>query len=165
MADKFESDLDMILDGFDKAEKVRQAGTQRRKAEEDTFESEFAAIRQNVIRPVFQSTLDRLKERGHDGRITEQGYSEDHQGRPSEASIQLLIYPGGKDPDRRSDDMNYPHLAYIGDRRARGAFSHVSNMTPGRGGSAGSKAKYHLNQITAEVVKGELMSLLKEVLI
>jgi len=164
MADKFESDLDKVLDGFDKAEKVRQASTQQRKTEEDTFENDFAAIRKNVIRPVFQSTVDRLKARGHDGQITEREHSVDHQGRPSEASIQLVIYPGGKDPDRHRG-TEYPHLAFRADRRNHLACSHVSTMTPGRGGTAGSKAKYQLKEITAEVVRTELLSLLKDVLV
>jgi len=160
MADKFESDLDRLLDKFDSQARARDQKREQHKAEEDAFDKEFAALRRDVIRPVLETLATRLKQRGHDFEITEEGRGTDSQGRSRDASIQIRIFPGDMKASRGSE---YPMFGFVAVPYKKSVIVHGSNMTPLSGGSAGPRGEYSIKQVTKDLVAQEFIKLFAEV--
>jgi hypothetical protein len=163
MSDQPPDQLDRLLDSYD--EKLRrqseaQAATAVR---EDRFLAEFSKVRTQTASPFFERIGNRLRSRGHDFEIASQDHKVDQDGKSTDASIGLYVYPSGIDRLRyRHHDV--PSLLVIASRRDQKITLRACNMIPGKAGTAGSVGEFTLDQLTQEILERALMKVLMEAL-
>ena len=154
MADSLREALTQLLDGYDARRLGEQAREQKAKDDEAHFLVDFAELRREVIRPVFETAAALLEERGHRASIVEQEFVAGSAGRISEAGITLRVVPlGTKAPlheDQRSlsfTTRHYNKTVWVN-----------SGDSAGSGGLAGSKGAYALERVTKQLVEDELIA-------
>jgi hypothetical protein len=159
MADHLRETLTKLLDDYDARRLGEQAREQKAKDDETHFLDDFAELRRDVIRPVFEAVAAMLEERGHRASIVEQEFVGGSAGRISEAGITLRIVPSGtKAPlheDQRSlsfTTRHYNKTVWIN-----------SGESAGSGGLAGAKGAYSLERVTRQLVEDELVAFVSRV--
>ena len=113
MADHMRDALTKLLDVYDARRRGDLEREQKTRDDEVRFLKDFADLRREVIRPVFEAAGALLEERGHRFSITEQEFLGGSEGRIAEAGITLRIVPSGtKAPlheDQRSLSISTRH--------------------------------------------------------
>ena len=134
---------------------MRHAGADRgpqSKAHEDTFPGDFAKLKLSVIRPVFETVGNRLKERGDEFNI-----SEDPGGK-----ISIHIVPAGANKSIHPYDW-FPTLSFFGAPFTKTIGLQGRNARRNSEGSPGSRGDYKPAQINKEIVEKELMKFVGEI--
>ena len=146
--------LGKLLDTYDERRRGDSEREQRARDEDALFLQQFAALRRDVIRPVFEDAGAMLEARGHRHSITEQEFSAGSQGRITEAGISLRVVPAGtKAPlheDQRSLSIatrHYNKTVWINSGDALDA-----------GGIAGAKGAHTLPKVTQQLIEEELLA-------
>jgi hypothetical protein len=154
MADSLQEALTQLLDGYDARRRGEQAREQKSKDDEAQFLADFAELRREVIRPVFEAAAALLEERGHRASIVEQEFVAGSAGRIGEAGITLRVVPlGTKAPlheDQRSlsfTTRHYNKTVWVN-----------SGESAASGGLAGAKGAYALERVTKQLVEDELIA-------
>jgi len=154
MADSLQEALTQLLDSYDARRRGEQAREQRAKDDEAQFLVDFAELRREVIRPVFEAATALLEERGHRASIVEQEFVAGSAGRIGEAGITLRVVPlGTKAPlheDQRSlsfTTRHYNKTVWVN-----------SGESAASGGLAGAKGAYALERVTKQLVEDELIA-------
>ena len=154
MADSLQEALTQLLDGYDARRRGEQAREQKSKDDEAQFLADFAELRREVIRPVFEAAAALLEERGHRASIVEQEFVAGSAGRIGEAGITLRVVPlGTKAPlheDQRSlsfTTRHYNKTVWVN-----------SGESAASGGLAGAKGAHALERVTKQLVEDELIA-------
>jgi hypothetical protein len=162
MKKETKSQLDVLMDKYGQRLEEAKKRQEQIKSEEDVFLSEFKRLRKEVIFPEMEDIGNHLKVRGHDYRIAEEEESLDSEGRTRDAKITINIFPAGVDRSAyRPEDT--PSISFIATRYEKKIWVHGSNMMPNRGGSAGSRGKFNVEEITSDIVEREVLKVLKEI--
>ena len=119
---------------------------------EDTFPGDFANLKLSIIRPVFESVGNRMKERGHQFNISEE---------PG-GKISIHIVPPGANQSIHPYDW-FPTFSLYGAPFTKSIGVHGRNMRPNSSGSTGERGGYQLALVSREVVEKELMKFIGEI--
>lgn len=116
------------------------------------FDGDFANLKLQVIRPVFESVGNRMKERGHAFNISEE---------PG-GKISIHIVPPGANQSIHPYDW-FPTFSLYGAPFTRRIGVHGRNTRPNSSGSTGERGDYPLAKVSREVVEKELMQFIGEI--
>jgi hypothetical protein len=154
MADHMRDALTKLLDVYDARRRGDLEREQKTRDDEVRFLKDFADLRREVIRPVFEAAGALLEERGHRFSITEQEFLGGSEGRIAEAGITLRIVPSGtKAPlheDQRSLSISTRHYN-------KTVWIHTGEPQAA-GGLAGGKDAFALEKVTKQLVEEELIA-------
>ena len=153
MADYLQDELAKLLDEYDARRRVDLERERRAKEEAELFLKQFAELRRNVIRPVFEAAGAMLEARGHRFSISEQEFVGGGEGRISEAGISLRIAAAGTKAPLHDDQRS---LAITTRHYNRTVWINTGEA-PNAGGIAGAKGAYTLDKVTRELVEKELL--------
>ncbi len=156
------SQLDVLMDKYEQRLEEAKKRQEQIKSEDDVFLSEFRRLRKEVIYPRMEDIGNQLKARGHDYQISDEEESVDLGGRTRDARITMNIFPAGVDRSAYRPE-NTPSISFIATRYKKNIWVHGSNMMPNRGGSAGSRGEFNAEEITSDMVEGEVLGVLKEI--
>jgi hypothetical protein len=152
MTEDLNSKFGRALDQFTGRREIGAAGKPQDQLNADAFPREFARVKQSVIRPVFETIGNLLKERGHEFNI-----SEEHGGK-----ISIHIVPAGVNKSIHPYDW-FPTLSFFGAPFTETVGLHGRNMRPNSESGSGSRGDYKPAQINKEVVEKELMKFIGEI--
>ncbi|HEX8564250.1 MAG TPA: hypothetical protein VF648_01185 [Pyrinomonadaceae bacterium] len=144
--------LDEILNQYENRETEVKQYKDQRQIEAENFVADFKRLRQEVIRPVFENIGNQLKARGHDYEIREQDETTDAQGRRQPPQILMSIYPSGVERSAYRADST-PKITFYPETSIRSVHLHLSTMQPGKGGSAGNREKFPINEIDTDTIE------------
>lgn len=158
MANEWGAQLDSLLDEYD--DKLRAIEQRKHQVESDRrqFLDDFAVLRDEVIRPLFQAAGAALQRHGRAFRIVEEEYSLEAAGKTTESSIAFHVLSAAAAADALAakplaslsfQTRHYSKTVSIGGRDGM--------VSPDR--TAGPRGDYQLAQINAELVKSELLHL------
>lgn len=154
MADHMRDALTKLLDVYDARRRGDLEREQKTRDDEVRFLKDFADLRREVIRPVFEAAGGLLEERGHRYSIAEQEFLGGSEGRIAEAGITLRIVPSGtKAPlheDQRSLSISTRHYN-------KTVWIHTGEPQAA-GGLAGGKDAFALEKVTKQLVEEELIA-------
>lgn len=153
MSDSMKEALRELLDAYDARRQDDAAREQRTKDDQAAFLAQFAELRRDVIRPVFEAACAQLEERGHRASIAEQEFTPGTAGRIGEASIALRIVPAGTKPPLHEDQRSL----IFATRHYNRALWVNSGEAAGAGGMAGTKGALALNAVTRSLVEDEVV--------
>jgi len=160
MADHMQEALTKLLDVYDARRRGDLEREQRTKEEEARFLTDFAELRREVIRPVFEAAGAMLEERGHRCSIAEQEFVGGSEGRIAEAGITLRVVPSGtKAPlheDQRSLSISTRHYN-------KTVWIHTGEPQTQGGGLAGGKDAFSIDKVTRQLVEEELIAFVARV--
>ena len=159
MADHLRDELTRLLDEYDARRRGDREREQKTKDDEARFLVEFAELRRNVIRPVFETAGALLEERGHRYSIVEQEFTAGPEGRIAEAGITLRVVPAGTKAGLHEDQRS---LA-ITTRHYNKTVWINSGESAGSGGLAGAKGAYALERVTKQLVEEELIAFVRRI--
>ena len=155
-----ESELDGLLDRYDKELAKRSEQREAAGQEQEAFLEEFKRIKTDMIRPVMQRIGDKLKERGHRCQIFEEEESADYQGKINNAKITMKIVPAGNErtsllsPDASS-------VSFIANKYTKKIRAHTYISMVNGGGHGGSAGEIDLNGLTSMMVERLIADVLK----
>jgi hypothetical protein len=159
MADSMQEALAKLLDEYD-ARRLGDVERERRaKDEAAQFLTQFAELRRDVIRPVFEAAGAMLEARGHRFSITEQEFVGGAEGRIGEAGISLRIAAAGTKAPLHEDQRS---LAITTRHYNRTVWIN-SGEAPNAGGIAGAKGAYTLDKVTRELIEHEVVGFVARV--
>jgi hypothetical protein len=159
MTDHLQQALTKLLDDYDTRRRGEVEREQKTRDDEARFLKDFAELRRQVIRPVFQAAGELLEQRGHRYSIAEQEFLGGSEGRIAEAGITLRVVPSGtKAPlheDQRSLSVTTRHYnktiwLHCGEPQAQG-------------GLAGGKDAFPIEKVTRQLVEEELLAFVARV--
>ena len=154
MADPLRETLTKLLDDYDARRLGEQKREQKAKDDEAGFLVDFAELRRDVIRPVFEAVAAMLEERGHRASIVEQEFVAGSAGRIGEAGITLRVVPSGTKAPLHEDQRSLSFTT----RHYNKTVWVNSGESAGSGGIAGSKGAYALERVTKQLVEDELVA-------
>jgi hypothetical protein len=159
MAELMRDALTRLLDDYDARRRGDQERERKTRDDEARFLTDFAGLRRELIRPVFEEAGAMLEERGHRYSIAEQEFLGGSEGRIAEAGITLRIVPSGtKAPlheDQRSLSITTRHYN-------KTVWIH-SGEPQAQGGLAGGKDAFPLEKVTRQLVEEELLAFVARV--
>jgi len=116
------------------------------------FAGDFARLKLTVIRPVFETVGNTLKERGHEFNISEE---------PG-GKISIHIVPAGVSKSGRPYTW-FPTLSFFGAPFTKTVGLHGINARRNSEGGSGQRGDYKLAQVNREIVEKELMKFVGEI--
>jgi len=116
------------------------------------FDGDFATLKLQIIRPVFESIGNRMKERGHAFNISEE---------PG-GKISIHIVPPGANQSIHPYDW-FPTFSLYGAPMTGRIGVHGRNTRPNSSGSTGERGDYPLANVSKDVVEKELMKFIGEI--
>jgi hypothetical protein len=147
--------LTKLLDAYDARRKSEVEREENARSGEERFLRQFADLRRDLIRPVFEQAGAILEERGHRYSITEQEFSAGNGGKgSSEAGITLRIVASGTKAGLHADQQSLS----IATRHYNRTVWINSGEAPNAGGLAGAKGGYPLERITPQLIQDELLA-------
>lgn len=148
--------LGTLLDQYDETRRVAQARKDQVSADHSLFLQQFAELRRDVLRPVFEAAGAILRERGHESTIQEEEFTAQAAGKTDEAGIVFRIAPAGMEKAAPADD----HLRALSftTRHYNKTVSIRNGGVPYEGAAA--KSGYALARINAQLVEGEVLKLM-----
>jgi hypothetical protein len=156
MGNSLKDSLAKTLDAYDLRRSADVAREQKTKDDDALFLTQFAALRREVVRPVFEQAGALLAERGHAFEITEEEFVAAAAGRAMrEAGISLRIAPAGMAAQLHAGDherslsittRHYNKTVWISAGRALEA-----------GGIAGAKGAYPLERVDRQLVEDAVL--------
>jgi hypothetical protein len=153
--------LKSVFDKYDKKQTEIKKEHERIKTEHEIFLEAFGKIIAEVIRPTMEELGEAIKNRGHNFEITEGQETQDGKGRTIAAQVKMGIHPN-EQQQRFGQSSEYPALTFFAGTYDNKVWSHVSTMMLGRGGYAGKRNDYKLENITKDIVEEEILHLLSE---
>jgi hypothetical protein len=139
MADYLAEQLGKMLDQYDEQRRAVLAREPQVKDDDDRFLQGFAALRRDVVRPVFEAAGKILAERGHKVSITEQEFTVGADSKVAEAEISIRI-------NERSFSISTRH------------YNKMVWFNAGKPLEAGgAKSTYPLERIDRQLVEEELV--------
>ena len=160
MSERMKAALAKLLDGYDTRRSDDQAREQKAKDDEARFLKDFAELRQQVIRPVFEDAGALLEARGHRYSIGEQEFTPGSAGAINEAGITLRIVPSGTKAPLHEDQRSLT----IATRHYNRTVWINSGEAPGAGGIAGPKGALTLDRVTSQLVEDEVIAFVARVI-
>jgi len=157
LSERLQRELAVMLDAFDVARRADEQRKARMKSEELAFLAGFAALRAQVVRPIFEVAGEMLKARGHAFVIREEEFVSEPDGATREAAISLRITPSGLEGAAASDAAQR-ELA-LNTRHYNKTVSIVNGALPQSGSMAGAAGGYPLAQIDAQLVEDHVLKL------
>jgi hypothetical protein len=154
--------LGKMLDSYDTRRSADVAREKQSKDDDANFLARFAALRREVVRPVFEQAGAMLAERGHAFEISEEEFAPDAGGKVREAGISLHIAPAGMPAQLHSDDherslsittRHYNKTVWVSGGRALHA-----------GGTAGAKGAYAIDRVNRQLIEEEVVRLVGAVM-
>jgi hypothetical protein len=154
--------LGRMLDSYDTRRSADVAREKQSKDDDANFLARFAALRREVVRPVFEQAGAMLAERGHAFEISEEEFAPDAGGKVREAGISLHIAPAGMPAQLHSDDherslsittRHYNKTVWVSGGRALHA-----------GGTAGAKGAYAIDRVNRQLIEEEVVRLVGAVM-
>jgi hypothetical protein len=116
------------------------------------FDGDFARLKSQIIRPVFESIGNQMKERGHAFNISEE---------PG-GKISIHIVPPGANQSIHPYDW-FPTFSLYAAPFTRRIGVHGRNTRPNSSGSTGERGDYPLANVSKDVVEKELMKFIGEI--
>lgn len=160
MATHLQQELAKLLDAYDERRREDLERERRAKDKDALFLEEFAALRRDLIRPVFEAAGAMLEARGHRYSITEQEFTAGSEGRISEASISLRIVPAGSRVPLHEDQRSLT----IATRHYNKTVWINSGSAEAAGGIAGAKGAHTIDKVTRELIEAELIAFVARVI-
>ena len=155
MADPLRIALGKMLDEYDERRRGDLAREQQVRDEDAAFLAQFAELRRNVVRPVFEAAGAMLAERGHEFSISEDEFAVGEGGKVTEAGISLHIVPSGMSSRLHADD--HGRSLSFSTRHYNKTVWINSGVAMNAGGVAGSKGAFPLARIDRPRVEEELL--------
>ena len=152
MADDLNLKPGRTLDLFTGKHGTGTGGNLQSNAAADDFPGDFAKLKLQIIRPVFESIGNRVKERGHAFNISEE------PGR----RISIHIVPPGANQSIHPYDW-FPTFSLYGAPHTRRIGVHGRNTRPNSSGSTGERGDYPVAKVSKDVVEKELMKFIGEI--
>jgi hypothetical protein len=143
--------LGKMLDSYDTRRSADVAREKQSKDDDANFLARFAALRREVVRPVFEQAGAMLAERGHAFEISEEEFAPDAGGKVREAGISLH-----SDDHERSLSIttrHYNKTVWVSGGRALHA-----------GGTAGAKGAYAIDRVNRQLIEEEVVRLVGAVM-
>lgn len=158
MTGALETQLGALLDRYDEVRLAAQTRTDQARADERRFLEAFAALRANVLRPLFEAAGAMLARRGHAFHIREQEFAPQPGGAAVEAAIALFVAPEGMEKPAPADE----HLRTLSftTRYYNKTVCVRNGAAPHEGALAGAKGAYPLARIDLELAEIELLKLM-----
>jgi hypothetical protein len=155
MSDKLIDELNSAFDAYDQKKEENRVSAGKKRTDHEIYLANFKSVCDEVIKPTMEELGQAIEKRGHKYKISRREESKDHEGKITPANIQLEIYLDGEQPDYIN--RNFPHLSFVAGTYDNKTYTHVSTMMPKRGGMAGKRNDYQLDEITPEAVKEEIV--------
>jgi len=159
MADHLRAELTRLLDEYDARRREDIQREQKAKDEETLFLKDFAELRRDVIRPVFEAAGTMLEARGHRFSIAEQEFAASAAGGISEAGISLRVVASGTRAPLHEDQ----HSLMINTRHYNRTVWINSGEASRAGGMAGAKGAYALEKVTRQLIEEEVIAFVARV--
>jgi hypothetical protein len=151
MTENQHSKYGIALDQFNGKLGAATRGQPQGKAGKDVFPGDFEKLKLAVIRPVFETIGNGLKERGHEFNISEE---------PG-GKISIHIVPAGVNKSIHPYDWFPTFSFFAADAKTVGL--HGRNMRPNSEASSGSRGDYKLVLVGKQIVEKELMKFIGEI--
>ena len=149
------TELGKLLDQYDDTRRAAQTQKDQAAAEGELFLEQFAGLRRDVVRPVFEAVGAVLTQRGHQFSIHEEQFTAAGAGKSSsEAAIVLRIMPAGMVKPAPADD-DVRALSFT-TRHYNKTISVRNGAVPYEGAG---KAAYAPARITRQLVEDEVLKL------
>lgn len=159
MAERMRDAVNKLLDAYDARRRGDEEREQKTKDDAARFLADFAELRRNVIRPVFEAAGGMLEARGHRFSIVEQELVPGTAGTINEAGITMRIVPSGTKAalheDRSSLSIttrHYNKTVWINSGEAQRS-----------GGIAGAAGAFALDKVTSQLVEDEVIAFVARV--
>ena len=160
MAGHLQQELAKLLDAYDERRRGDLEREQRMKDGDALFLQQFAELRRDVIRPVFETAGAMLEARGHRHSVTEQEFNAAGEGRITEAGIALRVVPAGTKAPLRDDQR----ALSISTRHYNKTVWINPGDAPEAGGLSGAKGACALANVTRELVEEEVVRFVARVI-
>lgn len=162
MANDLRADLTRMLDQYDERRRADGVREQKGRDDDTLFLERFAALRREVVMPVFEQAGVLLTQRGHAFEIWETESSAGADGKVSEAEISMRIAPAGMPAPLHAGD--HERALSITTRR----YNKTVRISAGRaldsGGLAGAKGAFTLEQVDRQLVEEAVLKLVGAVM-
>jgi hypothetical protein len=163
MDDRTKARLDALLHDYAGEQDSREGEAAQEVASARRARRRFVALREAVIEPAMREVGEYLRARGHDYEVRSSETRDVGAGRHDEPSIALVVYPRGYSR-AKLDPAHTPMVTFrAGDAPGR-LRTHLVKRVPGRSGAPDAGRAYELDDVTAEVVRHEILELLEAVL-
>ena len=162
MSDDLRKELTRMFDAYDVRQSADAARTQQSKEDDAYFLERFAALRRDVVLPVFAAARTLLAERGHGVEINEQEFAVDAGGKVIEAEISLHIAPAGMPAQLHAGD--HARSLSITTRHYNKTVWIVAGKPLDAGGVAGAKGAYPLERVDRQLVEEHVVRLVAAVM-
>ncbi|OGA72588.1 MAG: hypothetical protein A3G81_21480 [Betaproteobacteria bacterium RIFCSPLOWO2_12_FULL_65_14] len=159
MGNNMHEALAKLLDEYDERRRSELDREKRALEDEAHFLKQFADLRRDVIRPVFEEAGAMLEERGHRYSIGEQEFVGGAAGRICEAGISLRVVASGTKAPLHEDQ----HTLSITTRHYNRTVWINSGEASNAGGMAGPKGAYALERVTPQLIEDEVISFVARV--
>lgn len=162
MSDDLSKDLTRMFDAYDVRRRADAAREQKAKDDDASFLERFAALRREVVVPVFEAAGTLLAERGHGVEIDDQEFFVDAAGKVLEAEISLHIAPAGMPAALHA--ANHERSLSITTRHYNKTVWIVAGRPLDAGGVAGAKGAYPIERIDRQLVEEHVLRLVAAVM-
>lgn len=152
---KLRDELGRLLDGYDARRGAEKARVDKAKQDDAQFLAEFAALRREVVRPVFEEAGALLAARGHRFSIVEREFAADPAGKVTEASIALNVVPAGIGSAARVE--SHAWTLSVSTRHYNKTVWFDAGAAMNAGGFSGSKGAYALQKVDAHLTEDEVV--------
>jgi hypothetical protein len=161
LGDKLKAELDAIFSSHERATALIARQVEDKDQRERQFIARFEALRESLIKPVFQEVGELVKARGYDYRIESWDERRDESGRPEGPQVEIgfLTEPEGYAASKGP----YPRFTIIAEKYASRVRFKESTVTPGRTGRSGEAGECTLEALTRDLLEERLVALLREV--
>lgn len=158
MTNQLRERLGALLDAYDETRRTAQLRKEEAVAGGVRFIEQFAALRRDVVRPLFEALGEALKARGHGFSIREEEFAAHAGGRSTEAGIVLYVTPAGMEKPAPADE-DLRALSFT-TRHYNRMVCVRNGAAPHEGSLAGAKGAYPLAKIDAQLVEDEIIKLM-----
>jgi hypothetical protein len=154
-------ELGAMLDEYADGRRAAEARKQHLHEEQAAFLAQFAKLRREVLRPVFEAAGEVLRDRGHAFEIREAEFASEG-GSSTEAMITFRVTPAGMEAVAAADE----HLRELSftTRHYNRAVSIANGAVPHSGSLAGAQGARALADISTQLVEEELLKLMAALL-
>lgn len=146
---QFRAGLGALLDQYDETRRAAQARSDQAAAAAAIYLAQFAELRRDVVRPVFEAAAAMLGARGHQVSVVEQDFSVDTASKVAEAGISLQIVPAGTGAAGRAERLR---TLSITTRHYNKTVS-INSGKP----LEGAKGTYTLDRLNEQLVEEEVI--------
>lgn len=157
--------LHSLLDQYDNHVEAVEKKKEKEEDEREEFVERFIALRDRLIKPIFEDFKVELEKRGHKANIEIKERSQ-HQREPVisfSADLSQKQNDAGVYRPTYSD-RNLPNISFTCISSEKKILSAESTIGSGHGGHSGSKNRFTLEQLTQELVENEFVEWLENLM-